>query len=413
MKNYIVGLDIGSSKVCACVGKIDNFNNIQIVGVATCECSGSKKSVVVDIENTTQSIENCISQLEKIVGIMINDVYVSLPSNICELVRNKGVVAITSEDKEIRETDVQRALETAKIISVPPNKEIIGVIPQQYIIDSHENIKDPIGMSGLKLEVDSQILIVESTIIANFIKSINKAGLNINGFVFQPIANIKSVATREELEGKIAIIDIGAETSCISIFKSSNLLYTATIPMGGDIITNDISICLKIPYSEAERIKLGYANIEGKKNYNDEQIKVKSVSGNTITVSQGLLNEIIEARLEEIIVMIKNKAKDGAINDVNEIIIVGGGISYIRGIEGYITKIMGCQARIGIPNFSGCNSPIYATCAGIIKDVAESLKYKEANYFEKSDDNNFGVLDKRNQKKGILNKIRKLIDDFF
>ena len=413
MKDYIVGLDIGSFKVCACVGKLDSFNNIQIVGVTTCECNGSKKSVVVDIDSTAKSIKNCISQLEKIVGITINDAYISLPSNICKIVYNKGVIAITSENKEISQNDVQRALETAKIISVPANEEIIGVIPQQYIIDNYENIKDPIGMSGLKLEVDAQILLVESTIISNFIKSINKAGLNIDGFTFQPIATAKSTITKKEMDSKIAIIDVGSEVSCVSIFKSSNMLYTTTIPIGGDIITNDIAICLKIPYAEAERIKIKYADVEVKANYDYEEIKVNNASGNTTTVSEKLLDEVIEARLEEMITMIRNRVKNEYIDDVNEIIIVGGGISYIKGIEQYVGDIMGCQVKIGSPNFDGCNLPIYSTCVGIIEDVVENLNYKKGNYFDESDDNTSYALNSEEQKKGIFYKIRKLFDDFF
>lgn len=200
MNEYVVGIDIGSSKVCAAAGRLDKYGKIQITGITSVPCSGLKRGIVVDIDNTAEGIKNCIEQLERMVDSKITEAYISIPLEICELALNRGVVAVSSEDREIRKNDVERALKAAKIITIPSDKEIIGVIPEQFIVDGYDNITDPVGMCGLRLEVDAQIVLCQSTIISNLFKSIKKTGINIVGMVFQPLANAMSVLNNEEMK---------------------------------------------------------------------------------------------------------------------------------------------------------------------------------------------------------------------
>jgi len=197
MHDYIVGLDIGSSNVYGAVGKIDSNGEVRIIGISSVKCSGVKKSVVVDIDSTSQSILECISNLERMVDASMEEVYLALPSGVSELTWNKGIVAVSSDDKEIKENDVIRVIEAAKLISVTSDKEIIGVVPQQYIVDGYEHIVEPIGMSGMRLEVDAQVVTAKSTVINNLRKSVNRARLNIAGEVLQQQAISKAVSKKK------------------------------------------------------------------------------------------------------------------------------------------------------------------------------------------------------------------------
>ena len=261
MSGYIIGIDIGSSNICAAAGKVDRVGKMQILGITSSDCNGVKKGIVVDIDKTSESIKNCINSLERMIDIKINEAYISLPGGISELMWNKGVIAVSSEDREIRYNDVKRVLKAAKIITIPNDKEVIGVIPEQYIIDGYDNIKDPIGMNGLRLEVDAQIILARSTIINNIFKSVNKAGIKVLGIVFQPIAISQVVLKEEEIQRGVALVDVGSESINIYIYEGGILRSISTIALGGNIITNDISVCLKLPFSEAEKLKIKYGSV--------------------------------------------------------------------------------------------------------------------------------------------------------
>ncbi|MFD3156472.1 cell division protein FtsA [Haloimpatiens sp. FM7330] len=416
MNEYIIGIDIGSSKVCAAVGKFDKYNKLQIIGITSVKCTGIKKSVVVDIDDTAKAINECIVQLERMVDIEIKDVYISLPGEISELIWNKGVIAISSEDREIKKNDVDRVLQAAKLISVPSDKEIIGVVPQQYIVDGYENIKEPIGMSGLRLEVEAQVIVAKSTIINNLFKSVNRAEVRIKGIVLQPLAISKIVLDREEVEMGTVLVDVGAQNTEMSVFKSENLCGTDMISLGGNNISNDISLCLKIPYSEAEKIKTKYANIVKTNEDYNEKIKVNSAYDSVIEIDYNVLNQIIEARVEEILYFVKqNLIKNNYYDEISEIVIVGGGISFIKGIEEFAREILGKSVRIGSPHYTGANSPLYATCVGIVEDVANSYKHLQSpNTNEHVNDkvNNKVEYDEENND-GFFNKMREFFTDFF
>lgn len=420
MDEYIVGIDIGSSKVCAAVGKIDRQDKLQIIGVTCVNCSGLKKGIVVDIDNTAESIKECVEQLERMIDIEITSAYVSLSGGISELIHSKGLVAISSEDREINKNDVQRVLKAAKITSIPSNKEIIGVIPRQYIIDGYDNIKDPIGMSGLRLEVDAHIILAQTTIVSNLLKSVQKIGIKVNGIVLEPLAISQVVLKKEEIDIGAAIVDVGAEKIDISIYKGGDIIYNSMIPFGGSIITNDISICLKVPFSEAEKLKIKYGSIQKNDSAQEKFIKVSAAYNDVVNVEYSTLIDIIVARVEELLQLVENKLiESGHYDDISGVVIVGGGMSLFNGICDLSRGIFDKPVRIGYPEYVGASSPIYNTAVGIVKDVANSASFNISNNSVAAPS---GINKKRksvNEKdehiheSGVLSKIKGFLSDFF
>lgn len=418
MHEYIVGLDIGSSNVYGAVGKVDNRGEIRIIGITAVKCNGLKKSVVVDIDSTSQSIKECIKNLERMVDISISDVYITLPAGISELIWNKGIVAVSSDDKEIMENDVLRVLDAARLISVPQDKEIIGVVPHQYIVDGYDHIIEPIGMSGTRLEVDAQIVLAQSTIVNNLRKSINRSGIHIAGEVLQQQAISQVVSNKEEIDMGVAFVDIGAQTTDICIYKRGNLCYTSMVPLGGDNITNDISICLKIPFAEAEKLKIKYGDLSNEYDEESKKISVNAGYNHSIEADLDYLQEIIEARIEEILYYVKDKLKESKYgNEISGVVIVGGGLTLFKGASGYASKTLGKSVKNGFPNYIGAASPIYVSAVGIIKDVASSLRInKEFEKFEKEVSVNSKIkIDESKKEDGesFVSKLKGFFAEFF
>ncbi|MBC8061729.1 MAG: cell division protein FtsA [Clostridiaceae bacterium] len=418
MNNYIVGIDIGSSKVCGSVGKIDKYGKLQILGITSVICSGIKKAEVVDIDNTSEAIRNCVRQLENMVDIEINHVFISLPAGICELVSNKGIIAISAEDKEVKGTDVKRVLEAAQLISVNPDKEIVGIVPIQYIIDGTDSVKDPIGMNCKRLEVDAQIITSETKIITNLFKSFNRVNIKIEGTVLQSLGAAEVLLEKEEMERGVALVDIGADTTTISIFKEGHLSFTEMFYLGGNSITNDIAMVLKIPLAEAERIKIKFGNVIRVSSDKEELIKVSNGVESSIDVKYSVLSEIIEARVEEILSFVyKSLQKSEFYNGISGLVLSGGGISLLNGITEISKEIIGKNVRVGSPKYVGASSPLYSNCIGILKHVSSKTKFNnnvEENFKEPKEDKLKSYSSKSEKgNKGILLKIKNFLGDFF
>lgn len=417
MNEHIVGIDIGSSKICGAVGKISSDGKLQIIGITSVVCSGLNKSVVIDIDSTAEAIKQCVTQLERMTDTQISEGYISLPGGICELVRNTGMIAISSEDREIKKCDVDRVIEAAKLISVPSDKEIVGVEPEQYIVDGYDNIKDPRGMSGVRLEVEAQVVMAKSTVVSNLLKSVKRAGIIVNGIILQPSAISEAVLRKEEKDMGIALVDVGAETIDISIYKSGKLKYTSIIQLGGDNITNDISVCLKVPFTESERLKLKYGSLVKGKGTDTEKIRVKDSYDNLVEIDNSLLIDIIEARVEELLQLIKRSLlNSGFYEEISGVVIVGGGISLFRGVSELSKEILSKSVRIGSPEYVGAASPIYVTAVGIVKQAVNNLKTSNTSS-EESDEHSYENKWLKNQNKngknGFASKIKGFFADFF
>lgn len=414
MDKYIVGIDVGSSKVYGSVGRVDRNGKLEIVAIASANCSGIKRAVVVDIENTADAVRNCILQLERMVDMKITHAYISLSGGICEFKKNKALVAVSSESREVNESDVKRVLDAVSNVSISSDKEIIGVVPEQYIIDGYDNVKDPLGMSGSRLEVEAKIIIAQTLVVNNLFKSFNKIGINLSGIILQPIAASQVVLSTEEMRTVTAIIDVGADTSDISVFKGNNLCFSDVINLGGNNITNDISICLKIPFQEAERIKTRFGSVRKISANADEIIKINAAYNEESEVKLSMLNEIINDRVEEIITYILKKLnKSGYYKEISGVIIIGGGLSLFDGVCDLAKEIIGKNARIGMPGYVGATSPIYTNCIGILQDVVRTLKVKDANedFDDLTDEKPWNNIKKDGS--SLVFKIRKFLGDFF
>jgi cell division protein FtsA len=413
MNEHIVGIDLGSSKICGAVGKVNSNGKLQIIGITSVVCSGLNKSVVIDIDNTAEAIKQCVTQLERMTDTQIIEGYISLPGGICELVRNTGMIAISSEDREIKQSDVDRVIEAAKLISIPSDKEIVGVEPEQYIVDGYDNIKDPRGMSGVRLEVEAQVVMAQSTVVRNLLKSVKRAGIKVNGIVLQPSAISEAVLRKEEKDMGIAIVDVGAATIDISIYKSGKLKHTSIIQLGGDNITNDISVCLKVPFSEGERLKLKFGSLVKGNTNEDEKIRVKDSYNNLMEIDNNLLIEIVQARVEELLHLIKrNLLNSGFYKELSGVVLVGGGISLFRGVTELSKDILDKSVRVGSPDYVGAASPIYVTAVGIVVQAVNNLKINHTSS-EESDEDKWSKTQSKKDSNGFTAKIKGFFADFF
>lgn len=417
MNEYVIGIDIGSSKVCAAAGRLDKNSILQIAGVASVDCQSIKRGVIVDIDSTAVCIKNCVEQLEGMLDIKINEALIAIPGGITELISNKGIVAISSDDKEIRKSDLGRVMKSAKIVNIPSDKEIIGVIPQQYIIDGYDDIKDPVGMCGSRLEIEAQIILVKTTIVNNLFKSVNKAGIKVTALIYGPQAVSELVLHKDEADIGTVVIDAGAETINISIYRKGILCYNDTLNIGGNTITNDIAVCLKIPFSEAEKLKLEYGKLDYE---NEKSIKLHINSNyNKVTdVESLLLNEIIEARVEEIFQLILSKLKiSGFYEEISGVLLVGNGLSMFDKIEEHFRDTIRKPVRIADIQYAGVSNPSYACAIGIINSYIKTSKSNYINESQKENKQNKTWMvendDDETENQGFINKIKDFFTDFF
>lgn len=385
MYKYIVGIDIGSSKICASVGRINDEGKVSIIGTTTAPCKGVRKGNVVDIDYTADAIARCIFSLEKIVEFKINEAYISIGAGMCSLVSNKGVIAVGSESNGITTNDINRVLQVAKLITIDEDKQVIECIPSQFIVDNAEGIKNPIGMSGLELQVEAQVILTQKTLMQNFIKSVNKTGIKVLGVMIQSMCLKSSVLLENEVEAGVAVVDVGFDIINISIFKKGLLHNTILVPIGGNNITKDLSICLKIPYDDAEKLKMQYAIVSNNNEQINDIIKLTLSNNEEKDLRLREITEIISARVEEILKFIKVFIKEKtSYDDINSVVLVGGGICFIKNIIAFSEEILEKKVRIGIPQLIGTVSPLYANSVGIVLDVSHNMKFDNETLSKKS-----------------------------
>lgn len=395
--NFLVGLDIGSKKIKASAGFIDTEGKIQILGTTSSDSMGITKGVVVDIENASKSINMCISQLERIIDEEIDEVYISISDLECESIINKGIVAVSQNSREINESDIERVKNAAKVISVPYDKEVIGITPIQYIVDGYDNIKDPVGMNGTRLEIEAKLILANSTVINSFIKCLDKNNLKLSGLVLNSTAVMTSILSNNEKKMGVLVIDVGGEKTDSYIVKDNKVGNCYSLGLGGNSITNDISICCRITYDEAEKIKIKYASI-----YSSDEDEIKLSSNfDEQNIKIDYLNRIIEARVEEIFQLVRKKIDPSLYEEIDGIVLIGGGTAVIKNIEEFAKGIFGKNVRIGNPKYMGSANPVFALSVGIVED---SLNVKK--------DYNITGSAKEN-KTGIFNRIKDIFTDFF
>jgi len=373
-EQIVTGIDIGSTKIVTCVGTIKE-GVIDIIGLTLKPNNGVRKGVVTDIEETISAITASLEETERISGVPINSAYVSINGTHISCVQSKGIVAVSRSDGEINQSDVERVIEAAKTVAIPPNQEIIHIMPQYFLIDGREEqIKDPIGMTGVRLEVNTQVIYGSLSAIRNLTKCVGQAGLEINQLVFTPLAAAEILVGKKQKEIGTILIDIGATTTSMAVFEEGNLISAKVFPVGSNYITNDIAIGLRTSLEAAEKIKINHANANIKKVKETDEIKLSSYDPTSDSkANKKYIAEIVEARLIEIFSMIKDELKsinrDGLL--AAGVVLTGGG-SKLQGLVDFTKEYLRLPAQIGNPviEVSGMvdklDDPVYTASVGLM-----------------------------------------------
>lgn len=374
-KEIVVGLDIGTTKICCIVGEVVEQNGssaIDIVGIGTAPSAGLRKGVVVNIDSTVSSICKAVEEAELMAGVEITNVYAGIAGGHIKSFNSTGVVAV--KDKEITEQDVQRVIDAAKAIAIPMDREVIHIIPQEFIVDDQDGIRDPVGMSGVRLEAKVHIVTGAVSSAQNIIKCANKAGLNVAEICLEPIASGEAVLTADEKELGVVLIDIGGGTSDVAIFREGAVAFTSVLALGGQHITNDIAMGLRTPQHEAEKIKVKHGMALSSLVNPDETIEVPGVGGrNSRTLPRRLLSEIIEPRMEEVFMLIQQQIfKSGYHEMLSGGVVLTGGSTILEGTVELAEMVFDMPVKRGLPAGVGglrdvVNSPKFATAVGLLK----------------------------------------------
>lgn len=349
--NYVVGLDVGTSKVSACVGQLNDNNQIQIVGIGEAVSEGVKQGMITDLERATKAVGKAIEEAERISGLDINEVSLGVGGSHIRSQHSRGVIAISRSDKEITPKDVERVIDQARAIPVPLEQEVIDVLPQRYIIDDQDGIVDPIGMSGIRLETEVLIISGGVAAIQNMVKVVNKAGLRIKDLVVGSLAASSSVLLKDEKELGVALVDIGGGKADIAIFIEGNIRYLGSLPVGGELISKDIAFGLRTSFKEAEAIKKEFGWAKRELITNSSEISVTGIGRREARkVPLEALVEIIEPRTEEILNIINREIQKSNLAElIPSGIVITGGASQLRGLEQCAEQIFGMPTRIGTP----------------------------------------------------------------
>jgi len=391
--SLIVGLDIGTSKVCAIVGEMTE-QGVEVIGVGSHLSQGLRKGVVINIESTVESIKKAVEEAELMAGCEIKSVFTGIAGGHIKGFNSHGIVAV--KNKEVSERDVERVIDAAKAVAIPMDREVLHILPQDYIIDEQDGIKEPLGMSGVRLEAKVHIVTGAVTSAQNIIKCCNRTGLNVADIVLEPLASAEAVLTSEEKELGVALVDMGGGTTDIALFHDGAVKHTAVLAIGGNHLTSDIAAGLRTPIGEAEKIKQRYGYARTNMVTRDEKVEVPSVGGrNPRTISRQILCEIIEPRLDEIFQLIRREiAKSGYDGSLASGVVMTGGSTLLPGMVEMGEDVMGMPARLGVPMHVGglvdvISSPIYATGVGL---VLYGMKRQEKNFFRHREDNIFGKV---------------------
>jgi len=391
-ENLIVGLDIGTTKICAIVGSATD-EGLDIVGIGTATSKGLRKGVVINIESTVEAIQKALQEAELMAGCEIKSVFAGIAGGHIKGFNSQGVIAV--KNREVTQEDVRRVIDAAKAIAIPMDREVIHILPQEFIIDDQDGIKEPLGMSGVRLEAKVHIVTGAVASAQNIIKSCQRSGVDVADIALEQLASSEAVLSPDEKELGVAMVDIGGGTTDVAIFSEGAIKHTAVLSLGGNHLTNDIAVGLRTPMGEAEMIKQKYgcclASMVGK----DETIEVPSVGGRESRVlSRQLLAEILEPRVEEIFSLVNREIVRSGFEDMiaSGVVLTGGSV-ILPGMPELAEQIFNLPVRRGVPQGIGgltdvVNSPIYATGVGLVKYGSRNMQTKnfsigQENIFDK------------------------------
>jgi len=391
-KNVLVGLDIGTSKVVAIVCEVTEDGKIEIIGLGSHASRGLKKGVVVDIESTVISIQRAVEEAELMAGCQIRSVYTGIAGSHIRSLNSHGIVAI--RDSEVSSGDVARVIDAARAVAIPADQKILHVIPQEFLIDNQDGIKEPIGMSGVRLEAKVHMVTGAVSAAQNIIKCVNRCGLEVDDVILEQLASSYAVLTEDEKELGVCVVDIGGGTTDIAVFVEGAIRHTAVIPIAGDQVTSDIAVALRTPTQHAEEIKIKYACALTQMATPDESIEVPSVGDRPPRrLARQTLAEVVEPRYEELFNLIQSELRRSGMEDIVAAgIVLTGGSSKMEGVVELAEEIFHIPVRLGAPQFvSGLSdvirNPIYATGVGLL---LYGQQHQDQSY-QKIDDSSEGV----------------------
>ncbi|NQZ95443.1 MAG: cell division protein FtsA [Myxococcales bacterium] len=398
-EDLIIGLDIGTTKICVIVAA-QTENGVDVVGIGTHPSKGLRKGVVVDIDATVDSIKRAVEEAELMADCEISSVYAGIAGSHIRGINSHGVVAV--KDREVRESDVNRVIDAAKAVAIPMDREVIHVIPQEFIIDDQDGIREPLGMSGVRLEAKIHIVTAAVASAQNIVKCANKAGLNVVDIVLEPLASAEAALSDDERDLGVCLIDIGGGTTDIAAFADGSIKHTSVLGLGGYHISNDIAVGLRTPFDEAERIKKRFGVATARYLTSDDVISVPSVGGRRPReVSRKVLCEIIEPRVDEILTLARQVlVKEGLEDKIPSGVVLSGGCSALEGLADLAEEIFEAPVRSGTPSHIGglqdvVRGPMFATGVGLALFGSNQMHGRPWTRFRIRDEGIFGRVKQR------------------
>ncbi|UCE77553.1 MAG: cell division protein FtsA [Gammaproteobacteria bacterium] len=370
-KNMIVGLDIGTSKVVAIVGEISPQDEIEIIGIGSHPSKGLKKGVVVNIESTVHSIQRAVEEAELMAGCQIHSVYAGIAGSHIRSLNSHGIVAI--RDREVTPGDVERVIDAARAVAIPADQKILHILPQEFVIDEQDGIREPVGMCGVRLEAKVHMVTGAVSAAQNIIKCVRRCGLEVDDIILEQLASSYSVLTEDEKDLGVCLVDIGGGTTDIAVFTEGSIRHTAVIPIAGDQVTNDIAVALRTPTQYADEIKIKYACALTQLAASDDTIEVPSVGERPPRrLARQTLAEVVEPRYEELLTLVQAELRRSGFEDLIAAgIVLTGGSSKIEGLVELAEEVFHMPVRLGIPQsviglVDVVRNPIYATGVGLL-----------------------------------------------
>ncbi len=370
-EQMIVGLDIGTSKVVAIIGVAGPNGQLEIVGTGMHPSSGIKKGVVVNIESTVHAIQRAIEEVELMAGCQIHSVYAGIAGSHIRSLNSHGIVAI--RDREVHQTDIDRVIDAARAVAIPADQEILHVLPQEFIIDNQEGVREPLGMSGVRLEAKVHLVTCAANAAQNIKKCIRRCGLEVDDIILEQLASSYAVLTEDEKQLGVCLVDIGGGTTDIAVFTEGAIRHTGVIPIAGDQVTNDIAMALRTPTAHAEELKIKYACALAQLAGPEETIKVPSVGDRAPrSLSRQALAEVVEPRYDELFTLVQSELRRSGLEDLLAAgIVLTGGTAKMEGVVDLAEEIFHMPVRLGMPqNIQGLadivNNPIYSTGVGLL-----------------------------------------------
>ena len=396
-RDLIVGLDIGTTKICCVVGEPNEDGGVDIVGIGTHPSQGLRKGAVVNIERTVESIKKAVEEAELMAGCEIDAAYAGIAGGHIKGMNSQGVIAIKS--REVTASDVERVLEAAKALAIPMDREVIHTIPQEFIVDNQDGIQDPVGMAGVRLEAKVHIVTGAVTSAQNIIRCAHMADLDVCDIVLESVASADAVLTQEEKDLGVALLDFGGGTTDLAIFSQNSIKHTAVLALGGSNLTNDIAVGLRTPILSAEELKKNYGCCLTSMIDHDQMVEVDSMGGReSRTISRKVLGDILEPRVEEIMALINREIiKSGFDDQISSGVVITGGAALLEGVPELAEQIFDLPVRRGFPHSIGgltdvINDPKFATAVGLVIYGMKKEEMVSTKSFRRREGSGFGQV---------------------